>query len=29
MQLIGEAERAGNQTPTWVAQFVMAAKGMD
>jgi hypothetical protein len=29
MALIGEAERAGNQTPTRVAQFIMAAKGMD
>ena len=29
MRLIGEAERAGNQTPTRIAQFVMAAKGMD
>lgn len=27
--LIGEAERAGHQTPTRVAQFIMAAKGMD
>lgn len=27
--LVGEAERAGNQTPTRVAQFIMAAKGMD
>jgi hypothetical protein len=29
MKLIGEAERAGNQTPTRITQFVMAAKGMD
>ena len=29
IKLIGEAERAGNQTPTRIAQFVMAAKGMD
>lgn len=29
MKLIGEAERAGHQTPTRIAQFVMAAKGMD
>jgi len=29
MRLIGEAERAGNQTPTRIMQYVMAAKGMD
>jgi hypothetical protein len=29
MALIGEAERAGNQAPKRVAQFIMAAKGMD
>jgi hypothetical protein len=29
MALIGEAERAGHQTPTRIAQFIMAAKGMD
>lgn len=27
--MVGEAERAGNQTPTRIAQFIMAAKGMD
>ena len=29
MALIGEAERAGNQTHTRIMQYVMAAKGMD
>jgi|JI10StandDraft_1071094.scaffolds.fasta_scaffold20588_9 hypothetical protein len=29
LALIGEAERAGNQTPTRIMQYVMAAKGMD
>ena len=29
MRLIGEAERAGNQTPTRIMQYVMASKGMD
>ena len=29
IKLIGEAERAGNQTPKPIAQFVMAAKDMD
>ena len=29
MALIGEAERAGSQTPTRIMQYVMAAKGMD
>lgn len=29
MKLIGEAERVGHQTPARIAQFVMAAKGMD
>jgi hypothetical protein len=29
IKLIGEAERAGNQTPTRIAQYIMAAKGMD
>jgi hypothetical protein len=29
MRLIGEAERAGNQTPTRIMQYVMATKGMD
>jgi len=29
IQLIGEAERAGNQTPTRIVQYIMAAKGMD
>lgn len=28
-RLIGEGERAGNQTPTRIMQYVMAAKGMD
>lgn len=27
--MIGEAERAGNQAPTRIMQYVMAAKGMD
>ncbi len=27
--LIGEAERAGHQTPTRIAQYIMAAKGWD
>lgn len=27
--LVGEAERAGNQAPTRIAQYIMAAKGMD
>jgi len=29
MALIGEAERAGSQTPTRIMQYVLAAKGMD
>lgn len=29
MRLIGEAERAGNQTPVRIAQYIMASKGMD
>jgi hypothetical protein len=29
MELIGEAQRAGDQTPTRIAQFVVAAKGID
>jgi hypothetical protein len=29
IRLIGEAERSGNQTPIRIAQFVMAARGMD
>ena len=27
--LVGEAERAGNQTPIRIAQYIMAAKSMD
>jgi hypothetical protein len=27
--LVGEAERAGNTTPVRIAQYIMAAKGMD
>ncbi|MEQ1785350.1 MAG: hypothetical protein ABMA14_28725 [Hyphomonadaceae bacterium] len=29
IRLIGEAERAGNQAPTRIMQYIMAAKGMD
>ncbi len=29
IRLIGEAERAGNQTPTRIMQYIMASKGMD
>ena len=29
MQAVVEAERAGNTTPVRIAQYIMAAKGMD
>lgn len=29
MAMIGEAERAGNQTPTRIVQYIMPVKGMD